>query len=652
MRTVWVESSSDTASATDELSVVLPAYNEQESLPGVVQDAVAACQELGINYEVVVIDDGSTDDTSGIALQLSRENPKVRVVRHPRNLGFSGAIRSALSAGRGQWVFLAPADGQFSFSALDDVLSLRHGADVVVAVRRSRAEGVFRALLSRAFHTLAKLLLGVPGKEFSFCLLVRRSCLDGVHLSAAARGAAALPELLAILQSRGARFAHVIVDHLPRKGGSARGAGLAVAWLTLLDLCRIALRQRLSGARNPGGAAASLMFVVAALGIALWGARVTWLEGVVYATAQGFRGDFFTAMFNPALWDGQGILYGPVFVIEYWFTHQWPQLLTIEFYGYLNLLVALVAFAASAVAVRARAVLLLIALAAWLGYSPLYYALSVAAHPEFLELALLGVAWLAASRRRVISEGVAIGVAAMTKLVPIMLILTLIIRQRWQGLLAATAASLLLMTVVGVGQRLSPVQTVLGTLLPFGNLDAGSAAAPYLTRQFLGVNSAIARLLGVTEPSDPLVGLVQMTTLVLVLVATALALHTIHVLAGPEARTDQTALALTYTQMFTLLPIVTLSAHGHTFIFLLPAWTGIAAALWSDKDTTRRLVVGSAVAVSYMLSGFPLMPRVVDRVLGTSLEASWASFEPIWAAVAMLLVVFAYVRSRYASSRQ
>jgi len=96
------------------VTVAIPAYDEITSLAAVVAEAQAELAAIGLarDGEVLIVDDGSTDGTSALADDLARSSPNVRVVHHRPNRGFSGAMRTCFRESRGDWIFLAPADGQ------------------------------------------------------------------------------------------------------------------------------------------------------------------------------------------------------------------------------------------------------------------------------------------------------------------------------------------------------------------------------------------------------------------------------------------------------------------------------------------------------------------------------------------------------------
>ena len=238
------------------MTVAIPAYDEVTSLAAVVAEAREELSAIGLadDGEVLIVDDGSTDGTSALADELASSAPNVRVIHHGRNRGFSGAMRTCFRESRGDWIFLAPADGQSSMADVGRFLEASAHADIVIGVRESRADHAGRRLLSRAFHLIARSLLSIPVREFSSILMFRRSLLDSMPLRSRDNGATMLPEVLFRAHSRGAVLVTVLVPHFPRRSGQAKGGRLSVVLVTLAELARIAVLVRIDEMRRVGRA--------------------------------------------------------------------------------------------------------------------------------------------------------------------------------------------------------------------------------------------------------------------------------------------------------------------------------------------------------------------------------------------------------------
>lgn len=227
------------------LTVAMPAFNESANLECVVEGTRRSLVAAGVNYEILVVDDGSTDGTSEIAEVLAARHPEIRTVHHHRNLGFSAAWKACVSESRGEWVFVGPSDGQVHPDAAIDFFHGRGTSDVVVGVRRIRHRSPHRRLLSWTFHLVTQVLLGLPVRDFSFCFLFRGDLVRSLRTRSRPRAATILPELLFLAYRQSALLAEREVDVLPRRSGEAKGARPAVVIQTSLELLRLALLHRL-----------------------------------------------------------------------------------------------------------------------------------------------------------------------------------------------------------------------------------------------------------------------------------------------------------------------------------------------------------------------------------------------------------------------
>ena len=110
-----------------QISIVLPAHNEAENLPILVSDITNCLNNLGWEYEIIIVNDGSTDNTKNIVLELKNKNNHIKEVDHQNNRGYGGAVRSGFSAATKEWVFFTDSDRQFDIreiSKLAEVVSL------------------------------------------------------------------------------------------------------------------------------------------------------------------------------------------------------------------------------------------------------------------------------------------------------------------------------------------------------------------------------------------------------------------------------------------------------------------------------------------------------------------------------------------------
>jgi glycosyltransferase involved in cell wall biosynthesis len=217
------------------VSVFLPCHNEEGNVLRVVTELDDVLSRSSWAYEIIVVDDGSSDRTGQIADELAAARRSVRVVHHRTNRGYGAAVISGIRAAAQPWVVLCDGDGQFEVSDVLKLLGRAEKHDIVVGRRVRRADPLMRRINGRAWTVLIRLLLGVRIADLDCGLkLFRRDALNGIDLQS--RGAMISAELMAQLTRRGLRICEVDVQHLPRLAGEQSGANLKVIFRAFKEL--------------------------------------------------------------------------------------------------------------------------------------------------------------------------------------------------------------------------------------------------------------------------------------------------------------------------------------------------------------------------------------------------------------------------------
>ena len=206
-----------------DISAVMPAFNEAANLEQSVGRTADALAAHARSFEIIVVDDGSRDDTPAVLERLKAVHPNLRVVRHPVNRGYGAAVRSGFDAARLPWVFLMDADNQFDPAEIGLLLARAMEADIVTGYRRHRRDPLTRRLNAWAFFTLVRLLFGRLVRDVNCAFkLIRRDLLAGMVLHA--EGALINTEVLVLARQMHARVVEVPVHHYPRQSGKQTGA--------------------------------------------------------------------------------------------------------------------------------------------------------------------------------------------------------------------------------------------------------------------------------------------------------------------------------------------------------------------------------------------------------------------------------------------
>jgi len=227
----------------DRLSFLFPMWNEE----ALIRRTAAAARETGDrlvatgqvgSYEVVLVDDGSTDGTGKIADELADDDPRIVVVHHPENRKLGGAVRSGFGAASGDLVLYTDADLPCDLAEADKALRLLrlYEADIVSAYRFDRtAEGVRRTVYSFVYNHLVRWTLGVRVRDVNFAFkLVRRRVLD--HVELVSEGSFIDAELVAKAHRRGFRIVQFGVDYIARTRGTSTLSSPAIIGKILREL--------------------------------------------------------------------------------------------------------------------------------------------------------------------------------------------------------------------------------------------------------------------------------------------------------------------------------------------------------------------------------------------------------------------------------
>lgn len=239
-----VDESKSKVGVVDELSVVLPAYNEEPNIERTVRAVAAYLDAKPIDYEILPVNDGSADQTGAILDRLAQEMSRVRPQHHPRNKGYGSALRTGFDAATKRFVFYMDSDGQFDIRELDLLLPLATDeGSIVTGFRLVRQDPFFRRLNAKLFGgTLVPILLNVRVKDLNCAFkLIPRKILQTIRLEST--GALINAELYGRAVRRGFGIKEVGVHHYSREAGVQTGAHLSVILKAFYDLFR--LRQEI-----------------------------------------------------------------------------------------------------------------------------------------------------------------------------------------------------------------------------------------------------------------------------------------------------------------------------------------------------------------------------------------------------------------------
>ena len=225
------------------LSIVIPAYNEQANVVSAVEKISAVAQTLNLDYEIILVNDGSRDQTGDLArTELMPRIPHFRLVEHFPNRGYGGALKAGFEAAKQELIAFIPADNQFDFGEVRRLLDkLTPDTMIVSGQRIDRKDNLLRRLNGLGWNSVVRILFGYLIKDIDCGFkLLRRELLNHIHIES--NGAMIDTEMLAGTRARGYKIVEVPVTHLPRVAGSPTGANLKVILRAFRDLFKFRLR--------------------------------------------------------------------------------------------------------------------------------------------------------------------------------------------------------------------------------------------------------------------------------------------------------------------------------------------------------------------------------------------------------------------------
>ena len=220
------------------ISLFLPCYNEADNVARTARQALDVLGRLGADFEVIIVDDGSTDATGEIADSLAAENDRVKVLHHPTNRGYGAALQSGFKAAQKELVFYTDGDGQFDINEMPALLPLCKKYGIVSCYRLNRQEGLIRRINAWCWTKLVCLMFGMRLRDIDCAFkLYKREIFDNIKILSA--GALVDAEILARAIRKGYTVTQVGVHHYPRTAGTSTGARPAVILRAFKELLKL-----------------------------------------------------------------------------------------------------------------------------------------------------------------------------------------------------------------------------------------------------------------------------------------------------------------------------------------------------------------------------------------------------------------------------
>ena len=227
------------------ISAFFPCYNDGGTIASMVALMDLNLRKITDDYEIIVIDDGSTDHSRAILQELQDKYQQLRVILHENNQGYGGALKSGFTSSSKEWIFYTDGDFQYDVSEISSLIAaLGEGIDVVNGFKISRSDPIYRKVIGRIYHAIMKGMFGFKIKDVDCDFrLIRKSLLEKIELEY--DSGVICVELVKKMQMAGAKFAEMPVHHFFRPYGQSQFFNIARLYRVSKDILKLWWKLRI-----------------------------------------------------------------------------------------------------------------------------------------------------------------------------------------------------------------------------------------------------------------------------------------------------------------------------------------------------------------------------------------------------------------------
>lgn len=219
------------------VSVIIPAFNEEAIIKNAVQSAYDILQSAKADFEIIVINDGSTDSTANILNEHFSNQQKIIVLHKTLNDGFGGAIRSGVKLSKKQFIFCVPTDSPLTVALYDAFSSNAFKADILVSYRRQKlGYSIQKHINSKVYHLLVSVLFNMNLRDYNWIHMYNRKIFDTGKIKIEYKGIFMLAEILIKAQRAGFTFYEFEVEQTERLTGIATASKISAIVKTLIEI--------------------------------------------------------------------------------------------------------------------------------------------------------------------------------------------------------------------------------------------------------------------------------------------------------------------------------------------------------------------------------------------------------------------------------
>lgn len=225
------------------ISIILPVYNEEGNICATIESILNTLPALTDDFEIILVDDGSSDKTPEIIVNLKQASKYIKVIRHTRNKGYGAALISGIQAVKKELVFIMDADRQFNISQITSLIPYIEDFDIVAGFRIKRKDSFYRLILGRCFNFVIRVLFGIKLKDINCGFKLFKTDLFS-SMNLITTGALINTEIMALATKNKARIKEIGVNHYPRARGKQSGGSFRVISKSIREL--LCLRWRIA----------------------------------------------------------------------------------------------------------------------------------------------------------------------------------------------------------------------------------------------------------------------------------------------------------------------------------------------------------------------------------------------------------------------
>jgi glycosyltransferase involved in cell wall biosynthesis len=216
------------------LTISIPAYNDAQSLAKLVHESQQLCKSLGLPFEMLIVNDGSQDDTLKVAQDLAVAYRNIRIIHHEKNLGFGESLKKVFMLPKTEWVLFLPGDNQFPISNLLKMLEVKDDYDYILGYRKDRKDPILRKFHSLLYNRMVSFLSGYKVRDANSIVFYRSAIFDVIQL----KGNSAFVHAEFFIRTTKANFrvTEIPVSHQEREFGFGSGGNIRVIANTVKEL--------------------------------------------------------------------------------------------------------------------------------------------------------------------------------------------------------------------------------------------------------------------------------------------------------------------------------------------------------------------------------------------------------------------------------